>query len=731
MSPPDRPFLDRARSNLRQVRLALGARGVAWATAAGLVALACGTLSVSDAVLSLGAAEVEHSLNKAAEIHAFDQSNRALMRSIFALSTGRRQLAENDLPVAQAWEKMRADRAAICDHLDERASRFAELRAVCVASAALHERLVPQIAAFDPPRRLIDPNTMHAAAILHARVNDLAGVIAREAETLVGTMAGEYREALLLLTLSTGGFAAACLVLLMLVGRASILHYEASQKAGEARDLLEETIEALPAGVTLYDRNERLLMFNSAAAAAMPLLKRPGIVGTTYEELAREMARLGIEGGGPLLDTPEELVRRFRSKGEPPMRQPVDGRWFEWSKIPTANGRTVGLRVDITGIIREFEERVQLSQRLDAEMARLRSIVESSGAMIVLVDRALTVVMANSGFTVVTGVDAAEAVGRPLKAIVDCPLDRGVLEGWLSGPIEPGRIEPVRFASQIRDRQGRLRLISVTATPVIGDGGLVNSIVFLGVDDTERSDAERALFDAVRLSTVGEMAATVVHEIIQPLQVIDIARASAEQVLRDAQDAGDVPNGAFLQSKLARIATQVGRAGRIAGELRAFVRGAAVDEATPFDPTTAVNAAVDLTQYAVGQAGVTVSVSVAEGLPAVMGHVGRLEQVLVNLIVNARDAGGSTVGISARPLLRDGRAFVQIAVEDSGPGIPAAILPRLFEAFVTTKPRGTGTGLGLRICRRIVEEMNGTITAANRTEGGARFEVVLPAAGEA
>nr|WP_255560207.1 ATP-binding protein [Reyranella sp. MMS21-HV4-11] len=544
-------------------------------------------------------------------------------------------------------------------------------------------------------------------------------------------MADEYREALLLLTVSTGGFAAACLVLIVLVGRASILHYEQSQKAGEALDLLEETIEALPAGVTLYDRNERLLMFNSAAVAAIPLLKRPGIVGITYEELARETARLDAGGGEPLRNTPEEWIRRFRSEGELPMRQSVDGRWFEWSKKMSPNGRTVGLWVDITGVMRDFEERVQLTQRLDAEMARLRSIVESSGAMIVLVDRELTVIMANSGYTAVTGVAAAEAVGRPLKEIVDCPLDPGVLERWLSGPFEPGRVEPSRFANQIRDRQGRQRLISVTATPVLGEGRLVNSIVFLGVDDTERRDAERALFDAVRLATVGEMAATVVHEIIQPLQVINIACASAEQVLREATGEGVAPNRAFLQSKLARIASQVERAGRIAGELRTFVRGTAAEEATPFDPATAVHAAVELTQYATRQAGVTVSVSVAAGLPEVMGHVGRVEQVLVNLIVNARDAGGSAVEVSARPLLRDGRAFVQIAVEDTGPGIPSAILPQLFEAFVTTKPRSTGTGLGLRICRRIVEEMNGTITATNLAEGGVRFEVVLPAAGKA
>lgn len=727
----DRPFLDRVRSNLQRVRLALGTSGIAWATAAGLVALACGAAALTHVAMSLGATEVEYSRNKAAEIRTLDQSNRALMRSIFSLSTGRRQLAESDLPVAQAWEKVQSARTAICDHLDVRASKFAELRAVCAASVALHERLAPQIAAFDPPRQLIDPNTMHDAATLHARVNDLTGAIAQEAETLVGYMADEYREALLVLTVSTGGFAAACLVLIVLVGRASILHYEQSQKAGEALDLLEETIEALPAGVTLYDRNERLLMFNSAAVAAIPLLKRPGIVGITHEELARETARLDAGGGEPLRNTPEEWIRRFRSEGELPMRQSVDGRWFEWSKKMSPNGRTVGLWVDITGVMRDFEERVQLTQRLDAEMARLRSIVESSGAMIVLVDRELTVIMANSGYTAVTGVTAAEAVGRPLKEIVDCPLDPGVLERWLSGPFEPGRVEPARFANQIRDRQGRQRLISVTATPVLGEGGLVNSIVFLGVDDTERRDAERALFDAVRLATVGEMAATVVHEIIQPLQVINIACASAEQVLRDATGEGVAPNRAFLQSKLARIASQVERAGRIAGELRTFVRGTAAEDATPFDPATAVHAAVELTQYATRQAGVTVSVSIAAGLPEVMGHVGRVEQVLVNLIVNARDAGGSAVEVSARPLLRDGRAFVQIAVEDTGSGIPSAILPQLFEAFVTTKPRSAGTGLGLRICRRIVEEMNGTITATNLAEGGARFEVVLPAAGKA
>ncbi len=99
----------------------------------------------------------------------------------------------------------------------------------------------------------------------------------------------------------------------------------------------------------------------------------------------------------------------------------------------------------------------------------------------------------------------------------------------------------------------------------------------------------------------------------------------------------------------------------------------------------------------------------------------RLEQVLVNLINNARDAGGSTISVAASTVERGGRPLVRIAVEDPGPGIAPEVLSRLFVAFVTTKARGKGTGLGLRICRRIVEEMDGEITARNRAEGGAQL----------
>ena len=151
------------------------------------------------------------------------------------------------------------------------------------------------------------------------------------------------------------------------------------------------------------------------------------------------------------------------------------------------------------------------------------------------------------------------------------------------------------------------------------------------------------------------------------------------------------------------------------------------DDPAPFRIADAVRGAVDLTSHGLRQHQASLSVSLPDDLPAVVGHVERLEQVLVNLINNARDAGGRTISVTASVVERDGRPLVRIAVEDSGPGIAPDILPRLFVGFVTTKERGKGTGLGLRICRRIVEEMDGSISATNRAEGGACFEILLPA----
>src|SRR5262249_8310302 len=134
----------------------------------------------------------------------------------------------------------------------------------------------------------------------------------------------------------------------------------------------------------------------------------------------------------------------------------------------------------------------------------------------------------------------------------------------------------------------------VTATPVLDEVGAVSSIVLIGADDTERREAEQALYNAERFATVGEMASTMAHELSQPLQVIDLACTSA---LEEPDDP------AFVKEKLERIASQVEQASRVIGDLRAYVRGTSTGQPAPFDPNDAVRSAIDVTDHGIEEAG--------------------------------------------------------------------------------------------------------------------------------
>ena len=836
-------FVDLLRSFPGQARLALGTRGVLWASFAGIVGVVCCVVAFAAIGLSLHGSDIDPERRKARDVLTLDNANRLLMRSILASSSAGQTTGAT--PVAGApWRNFTESLQTLCRNFE--APPQTALAATCATQQDFIDRLGREIRALDTDRRPIDAAALRELLQLRDEIAELSLATTRAADELIGHLIDEFIVALLVLTLSTTGFVGAGLVLILLVGRTSMDYHaqwrraaEAAQQAGASRDMLSEVVEALPAGVVVYDSTEHLIMCNSVARTLTPALRQPNAIGRTYSELAHDTAR-GLEAAGMGPQPVQEWIERFRSRTTERTQQADDGRWFDWSERDTPSGLTVGLRVDVTdikqhefalekaraeqanararyqslvdtmvdvaytldvetgkftfvnaavadlfgippekfvgshflqhvapesvervrsqttreyrpddpgtfarfsmiaaggvarnvevrarrwldeqgrvvstGVIRDVEERVQLERRLDSEMNRLRSIVESNGALIVLVDQALNVAMVNSGFTALTGIPAADAVGRPLQDILPCPLN-------------PERTKRSRFAVRRRDPSGRERLIAITATPATDADGAVSNIMLLGVDDTERREAEQALYNAERFATVGEMAGTMAHELSQPLQVINIACASAIDEFAGAAERGDQPDPAFVQGKLDRIAQQVEQASRIIGDLRAFVRGTSSDTPEPFDPNEAVRRAIDLTGHGVREAGMTLQEGLDPQLPTVLGDAGHLAQVLVNLINNARDAGGAAISIATGTVQENGRTFVRIAVEDSGHGIPSEILPKLFTSFVTTKPSGKGTGLGLRICRRILEEMGGRISAANRAEGGARFEIILP-----
>jgi signal transduction histidine kinase len=231
----------------------------------------------------------------------------------------------------------------------------------------------------------------------------------------------------------------------------------------------------------------------------------------------------------------------------------------------------------------------------------------------------------------------------------------------------------------------------------------------------EAIEAARArLVQSEKLAALGQLSATIAHEVRNPLAVI----RSAAQSLGESVAAGD-PEGqkacAFITAEIDRLTSVVGSLLAFARPLRLEPRAVAVDEL--FDGALLL-AAPDLTreQVRVNRA--------AAGALRVRADVDLVRQVLVGLLVNAVEAAGRNGEINLDAQSGDG--VVEIAVADSGPGVPTELRTRIFEPFFTTRARGTG--LGLPIARQIVEAHGGKLEVGARRGGGARFVVRLPAA---
>jgi two-component system NtrC family sensor kinase len=235
---------------------------------------------------------------------------------------------------------------------------------------------------------------------------------------------------------------------------------------------------------------------------------------------------------------------------------------------------------------------------------------------------------------------------------------------------------------------------------------------------TEILRSQEAVLRSQKLASVGRLTAGVAHEIGNPLTSI----IGFIDVLAD-----DGPGAEERRDYLERMRKEAGRMSGIIKDLLTYAR-ADGREISRTALQKVVNEACEIMKPQKLFKGITVERRVQEDLPPVMANGDRMIQVMVNLLLNAAEAmvGEGTI------VIRLGRAddgkTAELAVEDSGPGIPAEVKDDVFEPFVTTKPEGQGTGLGLAVCHGIVRSYGGTIRAENTAGGGARFIIRLPLA---
>ena len=379
----------------------------------------------------------------------------------------------------------------------------------------------------------------------------------------------------------------------------------------------------------------------------------------------------------------------------------------------------------------------RIARTLQSEMEQLNSLFQSTGAYFLMLDRDERIVMVNQALRELRGDGDRAMAGESYSISENGGLNRETVAMWQAAS-GADVLKPREYESRVVDVSGNTRIIKHTATPIQDKAGRLQYIVLIGVDDTERRQAEIRLFDASRLANLGEMASGVAHEINQPLAVIRMAADSLQEEL-DSADVNADPASLFefMKEKLKRISAQTDRASGIIRELRTVARKPS-DEAQPFALADAARISADLLSEQLRASRVELSLHLPEGVgPIVLGQVSRLQQVVINLVLNARDAIvehaprdaiGGLGHVAVRVVEDTKKGVAAILVEDDGSGIPQSALPRLFEPFFTTKPTGKGTGLGLSISYNIVRNMHGELSAVNRPEGGARFKISLPLA---
>jgi two-component system, NtrC family, sensor kinase len=346
------------------------------------------------------------------------------------------------------------------------------------------------------------------------------------------------------------------------------------------------------------------------------------------------------------------------------------------------------------------------------EVARLKdfseNIVESLNVGVLAIDLEGTVEAWNTRMEQLTGVARLDAVGHPLGELLPAELVQEIAARGDQEQITG--IYKYRFAH--RDRSA---VINVSITPLVGKSGERIGRLLLFDDVTQRDRMEEQMSQTEKLTSLGLLAAGVAHEVNTPLAVI----SNYIQMLAKQMPEGD-PRHAIID----KIVKQTCRASEIVNNLLNFSR-TGPGELTDVDLNRVVEETLSLVAHPLKASQIQVVKQLTQGIPPVRGSANKLQQVFLNLFLNARDAMPSGGMLEVRSAAHNGS--VEIEVVDTGNGITREHIHKIFDPFFTTKTSGRGTGLGLSVSYGIIKEHAGKIDVRSTPGRGTSFHVEFPA----
>jgi two-component system, NtrC family, sensor kinase len=433
-----------------------------------------------------------------------------------------------------------------------------------------------------------------------------------------------------------------------------------------------------------------------------------------------ESARAATEESGPVRRTLEELALnyfipcRFRDRTVAilGLGKTVDGDYLSTDDLELLStiAGYVAIALENAGLYQSLEQKAQQIERLKDFS---ENIVESLRIGVLTVDLDSRIESWNSQIEDMLEIPRGEALGHPLEEVLP-----GDLAGEIASAAASDHVSGI-YKFHLNTRSGRHLVINTSMAPLLGKNGARLGRLILLDDITQRVRLEDQMVQTEKLTSLGLLAAGVAHEVNTPLAVIsNYIQMLAKQI------AADDPR----QKTIELIVKQTFRASEIVNNLLNFSRTGGT-EAAEIDLNAVLDETLSLVQHPLKAAHVSVVRNYTRKLPPVLGSTTRLQQVFLNLFMNARDAMPGGGMIEVRTGAHNGS--VEIEVSDTGAGIPPEHLNRIFDPFFTTKASGRGTGLGLSVSYGIIKEHAGKVDVRSAPGKGTSFRLEFPAARKA
>ena len=416
----------------------------------------------------------------------------------------------------------------------------------------------------------------------------------------------------------------------------------------------------------------------------------------------------------------EDKIRRVFDTGQPlpgaqmTYRAPgVPIRIYYYTVVPVKSGNVVE---NAMLVMDDITEKVKLSEKARMAERHLASVIESANDLVVSTDAEGRIISWNAAAERISGFRVDAVRSRLLAELCD-PDQRDAMTAIIQRLVNGGAVQLQELS--LVARSGELVPVDWSCSPIRDDADKVSGVVAVGRDLSERRAFEQHIFQSEKLAALGVMAGGIAHELRNPLSV----SFSAAQFLLDSSH-----DPAFQQECVSKIIDGIQRSSGIIENLLRFARPAPSAQVEAMNLVTLVQETVILLAPQAKIQKIKILEEYPDRLVSASGNPSLLLQMIMNLILNAYQAmpAGGQIKIAVR---RDAAEAV-VEVGDTGCGISAANLGRVFDPFFTTQPVGKGTGLGLSICHTIVKQHGGLIEVDSLEGQGSTFTVRLPHAPE-